>query len=235
MNYIIILLVAGLTTATSASASTITIGTDEGLVRPGMDNQGFWEDNSPNNNPTNDNYFTGTSFEIAHPDDVEVSHRSYFTFDLSGLVGQVITSLTLNLRRYDQTGTVELGFWDVSTSAADLAQRNVYNPAIWEDLGTGTSYGSSGPIADGASTDVLSFSLNADAVADANAAIGGYFSIGASVNGPGVIFASSGGEPGNGGPGYTQDLVLETVVPLPAAGWLLPVALGGLFAVRRKA
>lgn len=213
------------------AAAVVTIGTDEGLVSPGRDNQGWWREGSQNSNPTNDNYYTGASD----------SYRSYFTFDLSGLTGQTITALSLDLRRYNQSGTVELDFWDVDTSAADLAQREVINGTIFADLGSGLSYGSSGPIGVGASTDVLSFTLGAQAVVDANAAIGGYFSIGVSSLSSSVIFASSGAEPGNGGPGYTQNLVVTTgeapaAVPLPASLPLLALTLGGLgFAARRRA
>lgn len=228
MKHFTLAFAAGLAFATSAAALSTTVGTDQGLVRPDMDNQGWWLENQANNNATNDNYITGA---------YSTGSRSYFTFDLSGLGGQTITGLTLNLRRYVQDQAVVLDFWDVSTSASDLAQRGVVDSAIWMDLGTGTSYGTSGVIPSGASTDVLSFSLNAAAVAGANAAVGGYFSIGASVNGPGVIFSLSSDEPGNFGPGYTQDLVIDYVqgqVPLPAAGWLLVTGLGGLVVARRK-
>lgn len=204
---------------TAATAATVTVGTDEGLVRPGMDNQGYWRSYIPNGNLTNDNYIASSFYGT----------RPYFTFDLSGLVGQKISGLTLNLRRYIHEENPIITFWDVSTSAADLAQRGVADWAIFNDLGSGKSYGNSGPISYGASTDVLSFVLNNEAIADANKAIGGYFSIGLSVTG-GTIFAASGEEPGNRGPGYTQDLVIVvspmTVIPLPATLPLLASGLG---------
>lgn len=218
---------SGAISASVAAAGTVTVGTDEGLVRAGMDNQGWWFQGIANNNPTNDNYYTS-----------DAGHRSYFTFDLSGLAGQTITALRFDVRRYGQSGTPTLSFWDVDASASDLAQRQVVNDTIWADLGSGNSYGSSGPIASGGSLDVLSFVLNAQAVADANAAIGGYFSIGASASGGGYIFGSSAEEPGNGGPGYTQNLVITTadvdVVPVPASLPLLAAGLGGLGVIARR-
>ncbi|MFN3252046.1 PEP-CTERM sorting domain-containing protein [Roseibium album] len=221
--------VCGVVTASLATAATVTVGTDQGLVRPGMDNQGYWRSYIPNGNLTNDNYIASSFYDT----------RPYFTFDLGGLVGQKISGLTLNLRRYIQEENPIVTFWDVSTSATDLAQRGVADWSIFNDLGSGNSYGSSGPISSGASTDVLSFVLNDQAVADANKAIGGYFSIGLSVT-AGTVFAASSNEPGNRGPGYTQDLVISTnpitVVPLPATLPLLAGGLGafGLAGWRRK-
>jgi hypothetical protein len=69
-----------------------------------------------------------------------------------------------------------VGFFDVSTDAATLNFNDGTNEAIFADLGTGRSYGTfsvnRGVLGD------LSFVLNADAVADINAARSGCFSLG---------------------------------------------------------
>lgn len=228
MNKAVLPAILAVWLAAPAVAATVTIGTDQGLVSPGRDNQGWWRATGSNTNLTNDNYFTGNS-------DV---YRSYFTFDLSGLVGETITGLQLDLRQYGLSGGVNLGFYDVGTSAAALAQRGVVNAAIHADLGTGNSYGSSGILTDRGSFHVHSFELNAQAVSDANAAIGGYFSVGARNLLSGSVFSASGDEPGNGGPGYTQNLVVTmadtATVPLPAALPLLLAALGAMGVAARR-
>ena len=159
------------------------------------------------------------------------------TFDLSGLAGQVITGLRLEARRYTQSGTVEYELFDVHTSAADLAQRGVTDAAIHADLGTGSSYGSFA-IIPGGSFDIVQMALNAAAVADANAAIGGYFSVGGRLNAGDSLFSTSNNEPGGGGPGYIQQLVVTHIdapaIPLPAGFVLLAGALGVLGVARFK-
>jgi hypothetical protein len=69
--------------------------------------------------------------------------------------------------------------FDVSTPAATLNANEGTSQTIFDDLGTGTSFGSF-PVADGAADDVLSFALNAAGVAAFNAARGGFFSTGGS-------------------------------------------------------
>ena len=182
----------------SARAAVISVSTSDGLVSPGRDNQGYWKSDSANTNLTNDNFFTN--------DELTSAHRSYFSFDLGAVTGNVIGA-TLELRRYetDLNATVEL--FDVSTSATDLAQRGIIDNSIHADLGSGVSYGSLA-VGRGISTDILSFALNSSAFTDINGALGGYFSIGAtSING--TSFINSGGEP-DGSPSFTQRLILVT-------------------------
>lgn len=233
MKMLLLAAVGALSLTGAAHAATLSIGTDEGLVNEGRDNQGWWASSVRNTNPTNDNYFTG----VARGKE----YRSYFTFDLPDLIGETVTGATLELRRYKQKFYPTLELFDVSASATDLAQRDLFSREIFDDLGSGTSYGSFTP-GSGASTDVLSFDLNADALSDIMASLGGYFSFGAKVGG-GVMFSFSDGEPGHGGPGYTQQLVLTTTpsaiappapVPLPAPLAMLVAGLGALGLARRK-
>jgi hypothetical protein len=138
------------------------------------------------------------------------------------------------VRRYDQSvGAVTLGLWDVSTPAATLitTRNGISSPAIFADLGSGTPYGVFS-VSTGASGDVLTFSLNAAALADINQDVGmDYFSIGAALQGAGTIFASSHSEPGNtgGAENNIQQLVLEvstvSAVPEPATMTMLAIAM----------
>jgi hypothetical protein len=213
--------------ATAVQAATITISTSDDLVRPGMDNQGWWVNGDINNNATNDNYIINGDFR-----------RDYFTFSLDELVDTVIGA-TLRVRRYNSDSGVTLNLFDVSTSAADLARRQIIDNSVFIDLGTGNSYGSF-LIGAGVSSDILSFSLNATALADINAAAGGYFSIGGQLN-SGTLFGSSSGEPGNsaGTQNSIQELVLTTLdapvaVPEPGSLVLLSAGLLGLGWARHR-
>ena len=200
----------------SANAGTYTISTSLNQLQAGVDNQGWLAETFGNNNPTNDNYFTGHFY-------VGGEHRSFFSFDLSGVSGTV-TSATFNVRRYDQSLTsLSIGLFDVSTPASTLitTRQGLINPTVFADLGSGNGYGSF-VVNNGLSTDILSFSLNANALTDINAVVGsGYFSIGAALlTQYQIMFGASNDEPGNSGKTLNsiQELVLTTAtVPEPSS------------------
>jgi hypothetical protein len=182
--------------AVSQAVTTQTFTTSQSEFTPGVRNQGWW---SPTlfNFDTNDNYFVGHS----DPDRL----RNFFSFDLSSACGA--SSVTLQLTRFIQTGPLTYSLFDVVTPAATLNANDGTSQTIFDDLGSGTGFGSF-PVAEGAATDVLSFPLNSAGVAAFNAAGGGFFSIGGQTPGEASLgFAFLYG--GSGGPaGGTQQLVV---------------------------
>ena len=200
--------------------------TSDNQFDPGVDNQGWWSDTMSNEFIT-DNYAIGINPE-GH------KNRNYFTFDLSSLSLPVI-SATLELTRFNYWSTAEsetLGLFDVSTNADTLNNKNGINALIYEDLGSGASYGEFEIFAEGLPEDILSFELNAAAIADIDASAGGWFSIGGSL----LSFGSPVGDGtellfGSSQYGGVQQLVVE-VIPEPATVVLL--ALGSLMLRKRK-
>jgi hypothetical protein len=141
-------------------------------------NQGWWSPTRVNTDG-NANIFTGLAPNGAVHDDL----RSFFTFDLSSLnlTGLVVTGATLtvvNSGFYTSGDASEtLGLFDVSTAAAALNANIGTSAAIFNDLGSGSSYGSFA--VPSYSTDTpLSFALNGAGLANITSGAGGFFSIG---------------------------------------------------------
>jgi hypothetical protein len=114
------------------------------------------------------------------------SFRNFFTFDLSSVSGTVTgATLTVPNTSCGASGGVAsttYDLWDVSSSAADLAASDAVGSAagqaVFADLGTGSSYGST-PIT--ASPATVSVPLGTDGIAALQAAEGtGFFAIGGS-------------------------------------------------------
>jgi hypothetical protein len=216
------LLLIGLGLASAwCQAGTVVLSTSQAQIQPGVDNQGWLNSFSTNENAFNDNHITG----LVSPGE---EYRSFFSFSLQSLTGTVLGA-RLELRRYQQQGAVNLGFWDTTATAAELSatRDGLFSPGIFEDLGTGTSYGSF-QVVEGDGEDILVFELNAQAIGALNASLAqpgsGYFSLGAAVQGEGYLFSTSNDEPGASGGllNSPQRLVLRMAdtQPVPEPGSL---------------
>lgn len=188
-------------------------------------NQGWWSNGwgGLNDNPN-----------VVVGDSTNYLYRNFFSFDLSGLSlapNEEITNATLSGFTYrievagDAYETWKL--FDVSTDAATLNYNDGVNPAIYEDLGTGNSYGSRDFYESESNTN-FAMTLNDFAVNDIALAQGGWFSIGGMLttldfSGQNEwVFAFS---HDNSMP-YTLDIETQiSAVPLPAA---LPLYGAGL-------
>lgn len=235
-RFLVLVIVLGLMSVPVKADSISIFDTSQSQFLSGVDNHGWWSDTGPNFD-ANDNYFLGWT---------SIAHRSFFTFDISSLAGQTVTSARLELTRFGSASpdpTETIGLFDVSTDAAVLNNNVGTSPAIYADLGTGISYGTFAVSVSGSTQDVLVFDLNGAAIADINALAGGFFSIGASIltlsfvpTQPEFFFSSSGtiDNPGNTG---VQRLVVEiNPVPEPATLSLLAAGLlvGAAFRKRFK-
>jgi len=208
-----------------AYASIMTIDTSYGEFTPGDLNQGWWS-GTADNFDANNNYVVG--------DFGGDSYRNFFTFKLDNVNG-VITSATLNLLRGTSDGSqfvYNLG--SVTTDAATLNANDGHNAGIYNDLGSGTSFGSFSVSDNGNPTDLLSFNLNSAGLAAINASEGGYFSLGGSLNAQGNVITVDPFLFGSTNDGIAQELVLQVANPVPELPTVLLVGLGLVGAVLIK-
>lgn len=192
--------------------------------------QGWWSDGATSFS-NNNNYIVGNNVVTNRGTN---SYRNYFIFDLSTLpAGEVVTSAILQLDRANSFGDPlqTYGLFDVSTPIATLRNKvNNPNSSIYNDLGTGTSYGSF-VVNRNDPASPIDFVLNGAGVAAINGNAGGVFTLGGSLlnSSPGqqYLFGLS--------QGSVQRLYLETkaatAVPTPA---LLPGLIGMGVAAWRK-
>lgn len=171
MRTTFVCLIAWLACSVTASAAVITQETaDRGWYR----GEGL-------HIPTNLNYITGTHTVTGAPSN---SYRSFFVVDLTGFdLNTEILAAELNLQNptfgMEPSGSTHtLAIFDVTTDLDDLTQ-GLGGVAAFNDLGTGTSYGtvvvSEPAVRFGA---IIDIALNADAIAALNAARGGMIAFG---------------------------------------------------------
>ena len=149
--------------------------TSQSQFTSGSENQGWWSPTATNND-LNDNYFVGNY--VSPGNSVPQDYNNFFSFYLGDFTG-VAQSAQLILDRYNSVGLpVTYDLYDVSTPP-DVLNNNVGpNASIFNDLGSGTLFGSI-TVADYALPDPLVINLNSNAIAAINNEIGqGYFSIG---------------------------------------------------------
>ncbi len=142
---------------------------------PADANQGWWSNGYGGSND-NPNAVAG--------DTTNYLYRNFFTFDLSGLsLGANEKIVSASLSGFTHSVEVAGGpyetyaLYDVSTDAATLNFKSGVNLAIYEDLGTGDSYGSRNFFTTDSYKD-FSMNLNEFAFEDILAAQGDFFSIG---------------------------------------------------------
>jgi hypothetical protein len=230
-----ILALAVMSLAANAMANPVSVSTSKNQIKAGSDNQGWFADNYSTGVRDNltDNYGTGNGgyYDV----------RSFFIFDLSGLTGTV-EAATFKVRRYEQTADGRLDLRSLSKPADKLVfNRSTDEFGFYDSLGSGTNYGSA-QVSIGASEDVLSFVLNAAAIADLNANLnrsvgGGYFALAASFESAGYIFGKGYNEPGFGGSNSVQELELtfkNADVPLPGGVALVGLGLVAFGASRKR-
>ena len=234
-----------------AQAQTFNIAANPNPSLAANPAQGYYYADG-SNQPTNASYFAGqVAINGATPSN-DPTH-DYFTFDLSALnlTGRTITSATLNVPSYFGTSasgqtSFRYTVYDVSTSPTALnATQPVGNLGIYNDLGSGNSYGAfTVPVS---ASGVLNFSLSGVALNDIRNSAGGDFSTG------GVLSLTSGaalpagsneflfaGSENQNQAGQARPTLTLVTAPVPEAsttvslGLLLVLGVGGLAVARRR-
>jgi len=155
-----------------------TFLTSTSPFNPGTNNSGWWSA-TLFNITTNDNYLVGVLGGV--PNDFFLN--DFFTFFIPSAVG-TITSASLSAPRGGDGGgasTTGVPFtyflFDVNTPAAILNANTGTSAAIFNDLGSGVSYGSI-LVSNLFTPDPLVITLNASAIAAINSSRGEFFTIG---------------------------------------------------------
>jgi RHS repeat-associated protein len=160
---------------------TLNFNTSDSQIKTGLDNQkAFTNDNQGIGfTDTTGNYAIGESFLTSNNRPVGPVFRSAVSFNLS-LLSSPVTSAKLQLQKNATSGDpIEtLGLFEVTTNANTLYTSSYVSPAIFEDLGTGTSYGTFDVATGGNRSEILEFELNQAAITAINMKSGDFFSIG---------------------------------------------------------
>jgi PEP-CTERM motif len=206
-----------LTGLQSASASTITLNSTS---------FGWW-DSLGTHDASNTNYGTGDSAQ-------NVDHRSFFVFNLSGVSGTVV-SAALNIfnSAYSSADPSEtLGIFDVSTPIAVLIATGTGQIPIYDDLGSGTLFGST-TVSPANNNANVTITLNSVALAALQSGLGSDFAFGGALttlSRPNLtegVFTFSNNFTG------TRQLVVTTV-PEPASLALFASGLTAIAVARRR-
>lgn len=162
-----------------------------------------------------------------------LSFRNFFVFNLTGFSGFTFTAATFTFSSPNGGGTLfTYTLFDVSTPISTLiADHSSGSPegmAIFDDLGSGTPYGSTTVVDGFIENQLISVSLNTDGLAALNSGVGGLFAVGGAItDGAGTLFSFS------HLPGQTTELS-GTLVPEPATVLLVGSGLAGVAAWRRR-
>lgn len=204
--------------------ATLIFNTSDG---PG-DGEGSWTLSRPSL-PSNPSFLTGYTINPDAPFPYPIiEYRAHLSFSISGIAAPIQSAVLLLSQQagYDiavDAGTVTLGLFDVSTDAVTLNMASGVQPAIFDDLGTGISYGTAPVSLVHNISRVVEIPLNQAAIAAMQN--GAVFSIGMRVlEGDGsqdhYLFGNSGLAPNP----FVHELRVTTV-PEPSCTMLLAVAL----------
>jgi hypothetical protein len=182
-----------------------------------------WYDDTGFHDSTNKNYISGFA---GAPD-----HHDYFVFDLSGITGNV-TGAQLQLFNPGDPNdgyngpsgsSITYSVFDVSTSISNLESDNIGATGIFNDLGSGTSYGSVSVSAASNGTTVT-ITFNSAGLSAIQSAEGGSFAVGGALASPGTeqfIFGFSHFDADNRLVITTNPFATPTTTPEPASLTLL--------------
>jgi PEP-CTERM motif len=112
------------------ATQSLTVTTTTGTTVIAASTFGWYEDTGFS--AQNTNYFAGTYDGHAYND--------YFTFDLSGLTGTVL-SASLSASTFGNVGDGTYSLYNVSTLSSEV-DASMDSTAVYDDLGSGTLYGS---------------------------------------------------------------------------------------------
>jgi hypothetical protein len=155
-----------------------------------------WYDQTGEHSSGNQNYIVGTCGQVPAPscNGIGDTHRNWATFNIP--VGLTISSATLRMFNPGAVAT-ELGYvspnptelytlYDVSTSIATLESDNSGQVGIYNDLGSGTSYGQR-TVSAADNNSLVSMSLNAAGLAAIQGRAGQAWAVGGSLFAPAVV------------------------------------------------
>jgi hypothetical protein len=164
----------------------------------------------------NKNYIAGSTNPVTNP-----TQNNFFIFNLTGVSG-TISSAQLRIFSATVTGPGIFRLFDVSTPASEVSAHQTNRPDIFEDLGTGVSYGSISIDSTNSDT-VITIDLNASAIA-ALQTNGGLFAVGGFFDT--VPDSSAFGFSEGAFPDPRNQLILETNTAVPEPTTLLLLGAG---------
>ena len=208
------------------------------LIRAGTTG---WYDSTGSHNSNNSNYIVGGPISYG------TYTHNFFVFDLSAVGPQILSADLLvtqgvTVSEYPYETSLPYDLYDISTPTPTLISTQTGQTGIYQDLGSGTSYGTFNISTDYTYENRLDFTLNQAALQDLNAHRGDTFAIGGALDfsqiplqniGAEYTFAATSGA--GDGTGFGADLAL-TIVPEASTtvSFGLLLALGGGIIVARK-